>query len=155
MQRHRAGFTVIEMLIAVVIGSILTTVALSRISGAQTRIAVRGAQSTYAAIHYRARVHGIEKGRNVMLHVETLGDSVWIEDNGTVLEKIRFGDDNIDMRIRSPSTLTEYTLCFTPRGYTDTNCNTTTSTWTRMFMRQGADSLGMWIFPLGQVTLDQ
>ena len=155
MQRHNAGFTAIELIIAIVIGSILTTVALSRISGAQSRIAVRGAQSTYAAIHYRARVHGIEKGRTVRLHVETLGDSVWIEDSGTVLEKIRFGEDNIDLRIRTPSTQTEYTLCFTPRGYTNTSCNTTTATFTRMFMVQGADSIGLWVFPLGQLTLDQ
>ncbi len=145
----------IELLIAIVIGSILTSVALSRISGAQKRIAVRGGQSTYAAIHARARVHGIEKGRNVMLHVETVGDSVWIEDSGTVLEKIRFGDENLDLRIRYPSTLTEYTLCFTPRGYTDTSCNTTTSSFTRMFVGQSTDSLGIWVFPLGQVTLDQ
>ncbi len=142
------------MIIAVVIGSILTTVALSRISGAQTRVAVRGAQSTYAAIHYRARVHGIEKGRNVMLHVETLGDSVWIEDDGEVLEKIRFNDENIDMRIRSPTSLTEYTLCFTPRGYTDTDCNSTNA-FTRIYMVQGADSMGFWVFPLGQLALDR
>ena len=154
MQRHHAGFTVIELIIAIVIGSILTSVALSRISGAQTRIAVRGAQTTYAAIHYRARVHGIEKGRNVMLHVETLGDSVWIEDDGEVLEKIRFGDENINMRIRSPSTLTQYTLCFTPRGYTDTDCNTNTANLTRIYMVQGADSVGLWLFPLGQLVLD-
>ena len=155
MFRHRAGFTVLELIIAIVIGSILTTVALNTFQNAQTRVSVRGAQTTYAAIHYRARVHGIEKGRNVLLHVDTQGDSVWIEDDGEILEKIRFGDDNIDMRIRSPSSLTEYTLCFTPRGYTDPDCNTTTSTWTRMFVRQGADSLGIWIFPLGQLTLDQ
>lgn len=154
MHRTRTGFTIIELIIAIVIGSILTTIALSQLSGAQTRIAVRGAQTTYAAIHYRARVHGIEKGRNVMLHVDVAGDSVWIEDDGDTLEMIRFGDDNLDMRISSPSSLTGYTLCFSPRGYTDTGCNTSNSL-IRMHFAQGAEVTSLWVMPLGQLLLDQ
>ena len=144
----------IELIIAIVIGSILTTIALNQISGAQTRVAVRGAQTTYAAIHYRARVHGIEKGHNVMLHVDVAGDSVWIEDGGDVMETIRFGDENIDMTISSPSTLTEYTLCFSSRGYTDTGCNTANSL-IRMHFAQGAELTSLWVMPLGQLLLDQ
>lgn len=154
MHRTRTGFTMIELIIAIVIGSILTTIALNQISGAQTRVAVRGAQTTYAAIHYRARVHGIEKGRNVMLHVDVTGDSVWIEDDGEVMETIRFGDENIDMTISSPSTLTEYTLCFSSRGYTDTGCNTANSL-IRMHFAQGAELTSLWVMPLGQLLLDQ
>lgn len=154
MHRTRTGFTMIELIIAIVIGSILTTIALNQISGAQTRIAVRGAQTTYASIHYRARVHGIEKGRNVMLHVDVAGDSVWIEDDGDVIETIRFGDENIDMTISSPSTLTQYMLCFGSRGYTDIACNSTNSL-IRMHFEQGAEVTNLWVMPLGQLLLDQ
>ncbi len=154
MHRTRTGFTMIELIIAIVIGSILTTIALNQISGAQTRIAVRGAQTTYAAIHYRARVHGIEKGRNVMLHVDVAGDSVWIEDDGDVIETIRFGDDNLDMRISTPGSLTEYTLCFSSRGYTDTGCNSV-NTWMHMHFEQGDEVSSLYVLPLGQLLLDQ
>ncbi|MEX0836795.1 MAG: prepilin-type N-terminal cleavage/methylation domain-containing protein [Gemmatimonadota bacterium] len=154
MHRTRTGFTMIELIIAIVIGSILTTIALNQISGAQTRIAVRGAQTTYASIHYRARVHGIEKGHNVMLHVDVTGDSVWIEDDGDIIETIRFGDENIDMTISSPSTLTQYMMCFSPRGYTDTGCNTSNAL-IRMHFEQGSEIANLWVFPLGQLLLDQ
>lgn len=154
MHRTRTGFTMIELIIAIVIGSILTTIALNQISGAQTRIAVRGAQTTYAAIHYRARVHGIEKGHNVMLHVDVAGDSVWIEDGGDILETVRFGDQNLDMRISFPTSLTQYTLCFGSRGYTDTGCNSVNSL-VRMHFHQGTEVTNLWVLPLGQLLLDQ
>ncbi len=154
MYRTRTGFTMIELIIAIVIGSILTTIALNQISGAQTRIAVRGAQTTYAAIHYRARVHGIEKGRNVMLHADVTGDSVWIEDDGDILEIIRFGDENLDMRISLPSSLTEYTICFSPRGYADLSCSTP-GTLMRLHFHQGAEVTNLWAMPLGQLLLNQ
>lgn len=155
MHRTRTGFTMIELIIAIVIGSILTTIALNQISGAQTRIAVRGAQTTYAAIHYRARVHGIEKGHNVMLHVDVAGDSVWIEDDGDIIETIRFGDDNLDMTISYPSSsLTEYTLCFSSRGYTDTRCNSI-NTYMYMHFEQGDEVSSLYVLPLGQLLLDQ
>lgn len=154
MHRTRTGFTMIELIIAIVIGSILTTIALNQISGAQTRIAVRGAQTTYAAIHYRARVHGIEKGRNVMLHADVAGDSVWIEDNGDILEIIRFGDENLDMRVSSPSSVTEYTICFGSRGYADMGCNTV-NTYMRMHFHQGTEVSNLWVMPLGQLLLNQ
>lgn len=154
MHRSRSGFTIIELIIAIVIGSILTSIALSRISGAQTRITVRGAQTTYAAIHYRARVHGIEKGRNVVLHVDAAGDSVWINDNGDILETIRFGEDNVNMTISTPSSTTAYSLCFSPRGYTDTSCNSVNAL-TRLHFIQGNDSTHIWVMPLGQLLLDR
>lgn len=152
MQRSSVGFTLIELIIAIVIGSILTTVALSRISDARARLAVRGAQNTYASVHARARVHGIEMGENVELHVASGGDSIWIQHNGAVLEKVRFDGDNVDLKIL-PNTTTDFHLCFTPRGYTDTSCNSTASIL-RLWFVQGTDSLGIWMLPMGQLLVD-
>jgi len=152
MRRSHAGFTIIELIIVILVGSILTTIALSRISGAQTRIAVRGAQTTYAAMHARARVHGIEFGQNVLFRVDANGDSIWIEHDGNVLEKIRFGQDNINLKI-VPNSVTSFTQCFSPRGYTDTGCNSYNNLM-RVHFVQVADSTGLWVLPLGQLLLD-
>lgn len=152
MQRSHSGFTMIELIIAILIGSILTTIALSRISEAQSRVAVRGAQSVYASVHARARAHGIEMGENVMLHVESGGDSVWIEHDGSVLEKVRFsGEQNVDMRITPSAAPTDFTLCFSPRGYTDVDCNSTNDILRVEFWR-GADSTSVMVFPMGQLV---
>lgn len=153
MRRSHAGFTIIELIIAILVGSILTTIALSRISSAQGRVAVRGAQTTYASMHARARVHGIEYGQNVLFRVDANGDSIWIEHDGEVLEKIRFGEDNINLRIVHPTSATVFAQCFTPRGYADTGCSTNLALM-RIHFVQGSDSTGLWLLPLGQLLLD-
>lgn len=152
MRRSHAGFTIIELIIAILVGSILTTIALSRISSAQGRVAVRGAQTTYASMHARARVHGIEFGQNVLFRVDANGDSIWIERDGDVLEKIRFGEDNINLRI-IPASTTSFAQCFTPRGYADQGCSTNLGLM-RIHFVQGSDSTGLWLLPLGQLLLD-
>jgi prepilin-type N-terminal cleavage/methylation domain-containing protein len=152
MKRSQAGFTIIELIIAIVIGSVLTSIALSRVSGAQTRLAVRGAQTTFASVYARARVHGIEMGENVLFRVDAAGDSIWIEHDGNVIEIVRFGEDDVDLKM-VPTTTTSLTLCFSPRGYTDIDCNSSNA-FHRVHFLQASDSTGLWSLPLGQLLLD-
>ena len=154
MPKSHSGFTIIELIVVIAVGSILTSIALTQISGAQGRIAVKGARTTYAAVHARARAHGIEMGRNVRLHVESAGDSIWIEHDGGVLEKVRFaGEHRVDLRITPTGSPTTFTLCFSPRGYTDPNCNSTNSIL-RIEFWQGSDSTTLLMLPMGQLALE-
>lgn len=154
MQRSRSGFTLIELVIVIVVGSILTSIALTQISGAQGRVAVKGARTTYAAVQARARAHGIEMGQNVLFHVDSTGDSIWIEHDGAVLEKILFrNEQNVDVRITSTGAPTSFTLCFSPRGYTDVTCNTTNAIL-RVEFWQTSDSTTLLMFPMGQLVLE-
>lgn len=153
MLHSRTGFTIIELIIAIVIGSILTTIALSRVSGAQNRVAVRGAQTTYAAVNARARAHAIERGVNVTFGVDAAGDSLWIEQGGDMIETVRLGEDNVDMRISSPS-VTNFTVCYSPRGYRDTRCGTTLPTLVRLHFDRGGETIALWMLPMGQLLLD-
>jgi prepilin-type N-terminal cleavage/methylation domain-containing protein len=153
MPRSHSGFTIIELIVAIAVGSILTSIALTQISGAQGRVAVKGARTTYAAVHARARAHGIEMGQTVRLHVESAGDSIWIEHDGEVLEKIRFaGEHRVDLRITPTGAPTTFTMCFSPRGYTDPNCNTTNSILGVEFW-QGSDFASLLVLPMGQLML--
>jgi hypothetical protein len=88
-----------------------------------------------------------------LLHVDSTGDSIWIEHDGDVLEKIRFRDEHrIDLRLTPTGSPTTFTLCFSPRGYTDPDCNTTNAILGVEFW-QGSDSSTLLSLPMGQLVL--
>jgi prepilin-type N-terminal cleavage/methylation domain-containing protein len=74
---RRAGFTMVELVIALLIGSILTSIALSSYGNARGRFAVRGARTTFASLHARARAQAIESGSMMRLFVDMKGDSAF------------------------------------------------------------------------------
>lgn len=152
MDRRTPGFTVIELVIALLIGTILTSVALSTFKTAQNRLAVRGAKATYASLHARARAIGIERGTTVALWVDSNGDSAWIATPDGVQEVIRFGSEmHIDLRSPSPvAAAAGFVLCMTARGYAEAACGTTSSLIHLQFW-QNSDSTSLRIMPTGQL----
>ena len=140
----------IELIITILVGSILTSVALASFSNSQGRFAVRGAKTTYAAFHARARATSIELGRNVRLFVDLAGDSAWLYNpaDSTTIDRIEFGGElSVDLR----ASVTRINLCMSPRGYADSNCGNI-STPTRLEFWQNADSTSLVILPLGQLV---
>ncbi|HSG07804.1 MAG TPA: prepilin-type N-terminal cleavage/methylation domain-containing protein [Longimicrobiales bacterium] len=148
MRQSRFGFSVIELVIALLIGGILTSIALSSYGNAQGRFAVRGARDTFASLHARARAQAIEKGATVRLMVDVTGDSIFLLSGGTNLETIHFADElHVDIR----SSAGNLRLCMNSRGYADTACNSFTTPPTVTFW-QNADSTSVSILPLGQLV---
>jgi len=146
--RAPRGFTLIEIVIALVIGSILTSIALSSYRNAQGRFAVRGARTTFVAMHARTRATAIERGTTVRLVIDAGGDSIMITRGATTVEKIRFGRElHVDIQSASGNLL----LCMNARGYSDSGCTNFSSTVTVTF-RQNADTASLRIFPLGQLV---
>lgn len=147
MTSHKSGFTMIELAIAILIGSILTSIALSSYGNARGRFAVRGARDTFVALHARARAQAVELGQNVQLLVDVDGDSVVLRSQaGDVLENIHFSDEHhVDLRASSA-----LRLCMNPRGFADEGC-TSFSSATRLEFWQNADSSSVRILPLGQL----
>lgn len=145
--RALRGFTLIEVVIALLIGSILTSIALSSYGNAQGRFAVRGARNTFTSLHARARATAIERGTTVRLLVDVAGDSVMITSGATTLEKIRFAEEfRVDLQSASGNLL----LCMNARGYADTGCTNFSSAVTLGF-RFNADTASVRILPLGQL----
>lgn len=139
----------IELVIALLIGGILTSMALSGFNSARGPYAVRGARDSFVALHARARAHAIELGENVSLTVQSAGDSASINRaDGTLIESIRF-DEERNVEILPAGT--SFTLCLSPRGYADVDCNSFTSTQSVEFWHN-ADSTRVQILPLGQVV---
>lgn len=150
----RAGFTMIEMIFVIVIGAILMSIMLSGLQSAREAIASREATRIYATLHQKARARSIELGETVLLHVDTNGDSAYIEDGGGVSDVTRFRQQlNVDLR----ATPSVFFLCMTPRGYADPDCPAlgtpaTTDSQISLEFWLGADSSTIRILPLGQLA---
>lgn len=148
MPRSRHGFTLIELVIAILIGSILTSIALSSYGNARGRFAVRGARSTFASLHARARAQAIERGTTVRLLLDVAGDSVSLWVGADRLETLYFSDEfNVDIE----SSEGNLRLCMNSRGYADTDCNSFNVPVKLAFV-SGGDAATLELLPLGQLV---
>ena len=134
MRDPRRGFTLIEVVIVLMVGVILASIAMSTFGGAQDRLAVRQARATFASLHARARAQAIERGQMARLWVDTNADSVWIVLDGTQIETVRFRDElGVDIQ----GSMTQLRLCMSPRGFAETSCNSFSTTQTLTFAARG------------------
>ena len=148
MTTRRHGFSLIEVITTMMIGSILVSIAMPSVTGARGRYAVTGARSTFSALHARARAQAIERGTTVRLVVDAVGDSVSILSGVEVLETVHFGGEMaVDIRMSSGS----LRLCMTARGYADPDCNSFT-TAPNIEFRQATDTASVTLLPLGQLV---
>jgi len=146
---RKAGFTLIEVVIVLFIGGILASLALPMLGGAGGRMAIRGARDDFSGMLATARALAIESGMTVQLHWGAAGDSAWITRNDSILRTINFGERyDVDL---SSSGSSPWTLCFSPRGYGNTGCNSFSSGPSVSFSR-GADSTSVTVLPLGQLV---
>lgn len=162
MRRNTSGFTIIELIVVIMIGSILTGVALSSFREAQTRFAVNGAKQVYMSWHQRARSKAIETGETVIMWVNLTGDSAaLLERDGSTYtwgDVQHFGTElNVDLR--HPYYGAFY-LCMTPRGFADRGCGYWGATYgisggipdtVRLEFWLAGDSTSVLLLPMGQV----
>lgn len=145
----RRGFTLIEMVIAIVVGGILLSIAIAGFGAVESRTAVRQARNVFAGLHARARAHAIEFGTTTRLEVDVGGDSVWISRDGTTVESVPLGREfGVDLRAVGGA----YTLCMSPRGYADTGCTSFGGAVTLNFER-ASESMTATMLPMGQLEL--
>ena len=147
--RARAGFTIIELIIVIVIGSILVGVALSSFQTVQASLAARGAKNMYATLHQRARVRSIELGQRSLLYIDTTGDSAAIFSGGAWRDVTNFRRQlNVDLRA-TPAT---FFICMNPRGYADPNCGFGITSPVKLEFWLSGDSTSLTILPMGQLV---
>jgi len=148
MNRRSRGFTIIEMIVALVVGGILTSIALVSYHNVRGRFSVRGARNSFAALQARARADAIERGQDTWLVADMAGDSVYLVRGGTTLETMHFDDEfHVDLR----STSGDFRLCMTPRGYADPGCSGSISSIVTLQFWQNADSCSVQVLPMGQL----
>lgn len=154
MTRNACGFTVIEVVTVILIGGILTVLALPAFQGAQSALTARNGKTVYATLQQRARAQAIEMGTTVVFQVDASGDSAWLVTDGTVSDVMRFRSEmDVDLR----ATPTAFLLCMTPRGYADPGCpglglGTALSAPLNLEFWAGADSSTLTVLPMGQLV---
>lgn len=147
--RKRSGFTIVELVVVILIGSILVGVALSGFQSAQAALAARQAKNMYATLHQRARVRSIEAGSRALLYIDTAGDSAAIFSAGAWSDITHFRRQlNVDLRA-TPAT---FFLCMNPRGYADPGCGFGINAPVKLEFWLGADSTSLTLLPMGQLV---
>jgi type II secretory pathway pseudopilin PulG len=111
----------IELIIVLLIGSILVSIAVGRIGKTRSVLAASAARQAYLSLHARTRAQAIEFGATARLMLDVRGDSAWINQNGRTLETYRFATDNIDVESDSSDPIVQ--VCMIPRGYSEPRCN--------------------------------
>lgn len=138
----------IELLVALLVGSVLISVAVSSLSSVQTRYAVRSARDSFISLHARTRAHAIERGGRTDLLVFSAGDSVLILSGADTLERVHFQESmGVDIRMSGAS----LRLCMNARGFANTSCNSF-NTVAKVGFAQGSEVQEVEILPLGQLV---
>lgn len=159
MKRRPSGFTLIELVIVILIGSILTSIALSSFQNVQNRFAVQGAKEMYMTLHQRARSKSVEMGETVLLFVYAQGDSAFIFSQSEGVTDVTRFDEQLNVDLRTPANAS-YLMCMTPRGYADFDCGSygnfgvtqTFADTVRLQFWLNADSTSVLVLPMGQLV---
>ena len=149
MDNRRSGFSIIELVVVLMVGSVLTSIAITEFNGVSGRFAVKGARQTLMSMHARARMQAVEMGQTVKLNIDPVGDSIWLSRGAVVLDVVDFGEEfNLDVQTSSDA---EIQVCMNPRGFADTGCNNFNAPVTVTFVLT-SDTSSVRILPLGQMA---
>lgn len=145
--RRASGFTLIEVVIALMFAAILLGVSVSAFGEVQSRMAAGQAVRAFHGLHARARAQAVERGLSTQLVVDVAGDSVTIRRAGQRLETIRFQSElGVDLVGSS------FVLCMGSRGFADPSCNSFTEPVKLGFSR-GNDTEAVAVLPMGQLIV--
>ena len=146
MKGRTAGFTVIEMMLAITVLGILTTISVAPIRDTMAREAVRGARMTTATHVARARSAASTRGCAAVLHFDSNG-GMWVTAcavNQAGIDTVGAVDD-LDTRFDVQFSANQDSVVFQPTGMM-----TSTGTLQIEFQRGDiSDSLG--ISPVGRL----
>jgi prepilin-type N-terminal cleavage/methylation domain-containing protein len=147
MKRQKSGFTVVELLMVLVLGVIMTSMALKGFGMVANQFAAREARGVFQGMVARTRAQAIESGFTTMLIADAQGDSVMVWANGRIVENVRFREElGVDIQAYQPLTR----ICMTPRGFANPDCNSFSSTIKMAFVR-GPKTNTIEILPMGQI----
>lgn len=149
MTRSQRGFTILELLIALSLGTLLTSIGANAMGPVWARTSVRSAQNTFMSLHARGRAEAIERGSTIRFIISATGDSAFVmTSDSTLVESINFMEK---FHVDIAATQNTVVLCWTARGYADSDCNSFASSVEVEFARSG-NTTGLRIWPLGKAV---
>ena len=118
MRRLTAGFTAIELLLVVVIGGIMMSVAIPYLRSSSQRTSVHGAADEISRLYATARAASIQRGKTAWLVMQSSTSTVLViakKANATGIDTVA-QPDKLSTRYGVTFTTTTDSLVFTPRG---------------------------------------
>lgn len=145
VRQRRAGFSVLELVVVIVIGGILATIVGPTIGKVQARMDTQAARDAFMLYASRARSMAIERGAVTTLEVNTATDVVTIRMGATVLDTYDFGAQHeVDL------TGTSFSVCYSSRGFALSTCTSLAADTDVTFSRAG-ETAAATMKVLGQV----
>ncbi len=116
MPRSNRGFSLVELVIVILIGTIMTSIVIRGFGNTRAGNSVRSAEQNFRGLHARARAYAIERGSETTLVIDPAQDEVLIRDAaGDTVDMMDFFE-TLGVDIRSSGTVE---LTFTARRYAD------------------------------------
>ncbi|MEX2528994.1 MAG: type II secretion system protein [Gemmatimonadota bacterium] len=146
----RRGFTLIEVVVALVVAGILLGMAIGAFGPLQNDRAVASAQSAFLSLHAQTRAFALERGTLARLVVDAAGDRAFV-----TIRLEAGGDSTVNsydfqevLGVAVASEPASPVICMTPRGVANPICagGNVQVTFTR-----GSSESAVQILPLGQV----
>jgi type II secretion system protein H len=127
--QSRRGFTLIEIIVVIIVGTALTGIVSLSLSNVQQATALDQSHRMLSSMLQRARTQAIQEGRSIELRLDGPNDyaAVVRNDGGTVSTLAEFSFEaelGIDLSLASGTTAT---ICFGPNGVANTRCGGATS----------------------------
>lgn len=117
--RLRPGFTMIELVIVLIIGAVVTALAIPPMSSYLQGRNMQQARDAFIMIAAQGRIAAVEDGDLVLMEVSPATDSVVLmQRDGTVIDVL----DLRDRDRRADLVGDEITICYMPRGYAHPSC---------------------------------
>lgn len=147
MNKRARGFTILELMVAVIVGGILTQMAIKGFGMVSSRVSAREARVVFHGLVSRTRAQAVESGSPAYLIADAGNDQVLIYSAGSLVERVDFMKE---MHVDVQADETVFRVCMTPRGLANPVCNSFDSTISLKFVR-GASSEDLKILPMGQL----
>lgn len=120
----RTGFTLVEMMIAMSLLTVVATVSVRTIGPVQSRLAVRSARAAVASVHARARSVAAERRELTTFGINAVRDSVWISVGDSLIQGL---NTQAEFGVSIESSPPAVTLCLHSGGLADRGCNSFSS----------------------------
>jgi prepilin-type N-terminal cleavage/methylation domain-containing protein len=155
---RRAGFTVVELLVVIILAGILAAMITPRFGELAARQEARNARDSFVWFAARARATAVENGRNVFLIVDLVDGKARLWMDGAAIDSLDLvnqtgnqpdGGQFLGTAIQTDPEVDEIEVCYTPRGIASLSCGTT-QTVIIQFTRAGRSSSAR-LWAMGQV----